>query len=69
MARVVKNQEPHHALSIKDDHGLDVTLIAGGKRRTYLWVGCDHNRLVATVSGEKTLRALARAILREVGEL
>lgn len=68
MARVVKKREPHHALDIKDDRGLEVALIKGGPRRAYLWVGCDHNRLVSTISGAGTLRALAKAILREVGD-
>ena len=67
MARVVKNKEPHHVLTIKDDNGLEVVLVGHG-RRTYLWADGNHNRLVNTVSGVKTLRALARAILNEVGK-
>lgn len=67
MARVVKNKEPHHALTIKDDNGLNVVLVRGGTR-AYLWADGNHNRLVNTVSGVKTLRALAKAILKEVGK-
>jgi len=41
-------------------------LVAGGKR-AYLWIGGDPGPCYGTISGPKTLRAFARAILREVG--
>ena len=66
MARVIKNQEKWHALTIKGDHGGDVVLVAGG-RRSYL--SC-HGKPVSggylSISGAVTLRKLARAILKNV---
>jgi hypothetical protein len=54
----------------------EISLVRGGPRRTYLWVGHDRRdesgRLVdgfcfATLTGPAALRALALAILEEVG--
>ena len=47
-----------------------VSLISGGKQ-SYLWIGNDVQgdmHCYMTLSGPVTLRKLAKAILREVGE-
>jgi hypothetical protein len=66
MARVIKG-EKHHRITIRGDHGGEVDVVKGGKRRAYLWTGHPEGKVV-TVSGEKTLRKLALAILAEVGQ-
>ena len=65
MARVMKGDK-HHRIAIRGDNGGEVDVVIGGKRRAYLWVGHPEGKVV-TVSGEKTLRKLALAILAEVG--
>lgn len=48
-------------------HGIDphVSLVKGG-RLAYLWVGDSTDGCYATLSGSRTLRKLAQAILDEV---
>ena len=58
--------EKHHRIAIRGDHGGEVDVVKGGPRRAYLWSGHPEGRVV-TISGEKTLRKLALAILAEVG--
>jgi hypothetical protein len=73
MARQIKPKESHHTFSgyadSMGDGNFEIHLSRGGPRRTYLWVGpsTDRVRRISTYSGEKFLRALAEAILREVG--
>lgn len=65
-SRVVKPKEKHHVFQIRSDHGDDVILVGSGKR-AYLWAGAKPQHGCTTVSGPATLRALAKAILKEVG--
>ena len=71
MARVVRNQEDYHALTIRGDENdgrtsAKLTLVMGG-RLAYVAAACNDNGM-AFISGPATLRALAKAILREVPE-
>ena len=45
-----------------------IELVPGG-RRAYLWIGAEAGPCYGTVSGPKTLRRLAEAILREVPDV
>lgn len=65
MARVVKNAESWHAITIRGDGGGPVILVGRG-RTAYLVAHAREGRNYESVSGPKTLRALARAILRTV---
>lgn len=65
-SRVAKTEEKHHTFRIISDHGDDVILVGKGKQ-AYLWAGAKPLCGCTTVSGQKTLRALAKAILKEVG--
>jgi hypothetical protein len=60
MARIVKNKEKWHRLTINGDRGGDVVLVSAG-RRSYL--SCRGNPVI---SGRMTLRRLAEEILRAV---
>lgn len=70
MARQIKPKASHHVFSAYgDDYGVvaDVHLVQGG-RRAYLWIGRRGvPQGTVTLSGPKFLRALAKAILKEVG--
>ena len=44
-----------------------VSLVKGGPKRAYVWIGRKDGGFVTTIEGEKVLRELARAILREIG--
>lgn len=61
--RVIKNKEPHHILTIKGDHGGDIVLVGPGSRCYLSCHGAGTGGHVS-ISGAKTLRALARAILK-----
>ena len=66
----IQKAGPHHIIRIRSKRGNgEIVLIRGG-RQAYLWAGptAGSPRMdVYTLSGEKTLRALAYAILGEVG--
>jgi len=67
MALVIKSRDEQHRLTIRADQPRgEVLVVRGGKRRAYLWAGHPEGTPI-TISGEKTLRALALAILAEVG--
>ena len=69
MARLRKPEHPWHRVRVVGERG-EVVLVGSGVR-SYLWVGLrtgDGRRFVESFSGEKTLRALAKAILAEVGD-
>lgn len=64
MARIVKNQEKWHKLTIKDRYGGDLVLMGAGRQTTVsIWPNKENN--FAYFAGAKTLRRLAYAILRE----
>jgi hypothetical protein len=48
--------------------GNELIVVAGGKRRTFLWIGEADGECLATFGGAAALRALAKAILEQVGE-
>ncbi len=63
----VKNTHPHHVFTAHE-RGHELLLVGGG-RNAYLWVGPRDGGIGGTIYtfvGQQTLRALARAILREV---
>jgi hypothetical protein len=66
--RAGKSPADDHALELKADEGCDVYLVAGGRRRAYLWFGGKDGIMVDTISGEKALRAMAEAILKELDD-
>lgn len=68
MARVVRTEEEHHLLRIRDDRGTGhgELLLVAGRQRAYLWIGSEGLPAVMLVSGPATLRRLAREILKEV---
>lgn len=70
--RVVKSKDRHHTLTVRGASA-ELIVIGFGKRNSYLWIGrpqdyrgADPNA-VMTISGTKTLRAIAKAILKQVG--
>ena len=67
MARVKKNQEHWHVITIGNhiDDNAELILIGHGKN-SYLWVSDRDGRPSVSFSGAKTLKALALAILKEV---
>ncbi len=71
MARIVKNEQPHHLLTVEQAAlGSDrytLTLI-GPKGRPYLHMECvrKDGGGYGYISGDGTLRRLARAILRSL---
>lgn len=70
MARKVKSRESNYVFSAYGDSfggGIaDVHLVRGGKQ-AYLWIGRrDVQSEVVILSGQKFLRDLAHAILKEV---
>jgi hypothetical protein len=71
-SRVVKS-ERDHVITIKLDRGGYLRLVPGGPRRAYLWFGdapADGSRPAVvsfdSLSGATALRALAKAILKEI---
>jgi hypothetical protein len=52
--------------------GSEITLVRGGKKHAYLWVGYHNDSPeqgdIYTFRGASSLRKLAYAILKEVGE-
>lgn len=72
MARRLKPEQPWHAIRIAPDRTAfrkqsdEAVLVKGGKRGTYLAVHAKSG--FASFTGEATLRALAKAILKEVGD-
>ena len=50
-----------------DNHDLYAEIVGRG-RRAYLWMGGDKGSALFTISGPKTLRRFAKAILEAVGE-
>lgn len=66
MARQFKG-DPYDKFSAREVKR-EISLVGGGKR-SYLWVGPVKGEpgFVYTFSGEKFLRALAKAIMKEVG--
>jgi hypothetical protein len=62
MARIVKNQEKWHKLTVKDEYGGEMILMGTGRSaQLSIWAKKDN---FAYMSGPKTLRALAHAILK-----
>lgn len=55
-----------HAMEMRTDDGYEAILVAGGPLRAYLWIGDKQGYLHTTITGEKALRALAAAILKEL---
>lgn len=71
MARVTKPRQKHHRIRLVERGAfcpVKLVLVAGGRRNTYLWIGSMNGveRPCFTLSGPESLRALARAILREI---
>lgn len=62
MARIVKNQEKWHKLTVKDNYGGDLVVMGGG-RNTQISIWCAKENF-AYFHGRKTLRTLAYAILK-----
>lgn len=66
--KVLKNAHPHHRITLRgDSHEDDRVILVKGGKRSYLWIDQQGPRRV-TVSGRKSLIALAHAILDEMGE-
>lgn len=63
MARVTKNEEDWHILTIKGDHGGEVVLVGPGKRS---YISAHATAGFLSISGAQTLRALAKAILKHI---
>lgn len=63
-SRVLKNQEPHHIITIRGDRGESLFTLVGPPHRQYLSVHPGPGQTFASISGSKTLSALAKAILR-----
>lgn len=72
MARLRKNEQPWYRITMSSDQGPKHTLgLVGGGSRSYLHVeiqGRDGLFHHVSFGGVKTLRALAKAILKEVGD-
>lgn len=65
MAKFVTPQAKYHRVRLRADHNRGELLLVGRGRNAYLWAGPDGSACV-TFSGSKTLRRLARAILKHV---
>ena len=71
MARLVKPKEKFHMITLQQpfgDHVGELTLVGTGKR-SYLWSGSVEGGRCQIFSGVVALRKLAKAILKEVGEV
>lgn len=66
VVKVANHERDHVVVSLVCDGGSRVRLVKGGKRGAYIWIGDSTDRMLDTISGEKALRALARAILAEL---
>ena len=58
--------EPHHLLTLATEDNCEVFLVSGGPLRAYVWIGNREGGMHTTIGGEKALRALANAILKEL---
>lgn len=61
--RVIKNKEPHHLITIRGDRGNSTIVLVGPRIRQYLAMHPSLEENFISISGPKTLRALALAIL------
>jgi len=66
MARVIKNQEEYHAVTILGDQGKESLAVLVKGARPYLALFAPRGESFLSISGNKTLRALANAILKTV---
>lgn len=65
--KIVANESKDHVITLRgDQHKEDRLILVKGGTRAYLW--CDAHMHANTVSGAAPLRALAYAILKEVGK-
>lgn len=62
--RVLANEEPHHIVTIRGDRGEGSFVLVGPPARQYLSVHCEPGQSFTSISGRRTLVALAEAILR-----
>lgn len=62
----LNDEEPHHLLKLMTEDDCEVLLVSGGPFRAYLWIGGKDGYCQTTIGGEKALRALATAILKEL---
>jgi hypothetical protein len=75
MTRQIKNEESWHKFTMRTHHtdgALTELVLTGSGKAAYIWIGVkeneDANWNSGYVSGRKTLRKLAYAILKEVGK-
>jgi hypothetical protein len=70
VSHIIKPVSKEHTFAMTDDFGKGMlNIVEGGPRRAYVWVGPkDGSGVVYTFSGERALRELAKAILKEIGE-
>lgn len=68
MARVCRTKNKNAALAVRIDNGRGSLELIRGGRRAYLWAHTERADGLLSISGEATLRRLAKAILAEVGE-
>ena len=67
--KITKNQDRWHKITLRaDSHEDDRVVLVGGGKRAYLWAQGHRNGGIVHISGAATLRALAKAILEEVGD-
>ncbi len=66
---VIPNEEKWHEITVQDDNSNGRLVLVKGGKRAYLWSKSTTHADggVITVSGPKTLKKLAKAILKEVG--
>ena len=64
MARIAKPQHAHHTFRLLDKE--NELLLVGKGSHAYLWVGPIQDGKAHVLGGQQALRALARAILRNV---
>jgi hypothetical protein len=61
-------QLPHYKYKLKRaGNAVAELFIVGIGRKSYLWIGDRPTGCYATLSGEQTLRTLARSIVAELG--
>ena len=65
-AKLVPVVGNHQRLRLVSDMGYEISLVKGGPKRAYLWIGGEDGFNHDTISGEEVLRALAKAILAEL---
>ena len=68
MSKLVKPQNAHHIAILRCDGNDGEMLLVKGGRRAHLWCAPDPDGQspVLTFSGQQSLRAFARMILREI---